>query len=36
MSMICKCDGSKLFPRCDRNGEGKCEKETAGTEQWDS
>lgn len=26
MSMICKCDGSKLFPRCDRNGNGKCTK----------
>jgi hypothetical protein len=26
MSMICKCDGSKLFPRCDRNGDGKCTK----------
>jgi hypothetical protein len=26
MSMICKCDGSGLFPRCDRNGQGKCPK----------
>jgi hypothetical protein len=26
MSMICKCDGSGLFPRCDRNGRGKCPK----------
>jgi hypothetical protein len=22
--MRCKCDGSSLFPRCDRNGQGKC------------
>ena len=26
MSMICKCDGSKLFPRCDRNGDNRCTK----------
>ena len=26
MSMICKCDGSKIFPRCDRNGDGDCPK----------
>ena len=24
MSMICICDGSKMFPRCDRNGDNKC------------
>ena len=22
--MICICDGSKMFPRCDRNGDNKC------------
>ena len=26
MSMICKCDGSGLFPRCDRNGQGNSPK----------
>ena len=24
MSSICVCDESKLFPRCDRNGDEKC------------
>jgi hypothetical protein len=28
MSMICICDGSRLFPRCDRNGDGKCTKKS--------
>ena len=23
---VCICDGSKLFPRCDRNGQNKCPK----------
>jgi hypothetical protein len=23
---VCICDGSKLFPRCDRNGQGRCPK----------
>ena len=36
MSMICKCDGSKLFPRCDRNGEGKCEKEVSEEQGYNS
>jgi hypothetical protein len=26
MSSICICDGSRLFPRCDRNGDNKCPK----------
>ena len=26
MSSICTCDGSNLFPRCDRNGRGQCPK----------
>ena len=26
MSSICICDGSKMFPRCDHNGDNKCPK----------
>ncbi len=26
MSSICVCYRSKMFPRCDRNGENKCPK----------
>jgi len=26
MSSICICDESKMFPRCDRNGDNKCPK----------
>ena len=36
MSSRCICDGSKIFPRCDRNGENKCPKreESAGTDGY--
>jgi hypothetical protein len=34
MSSRCICDGSGLFPRCDRNGRGQCPKieEKAGSD----
>ncbi len=34
MSMVCKCDGSGLFPRCDRNGQGKCPKLQEKSGDW--
>ena len=32
MSSICICDRSKMFPRCDRNGDNKCPRTEKGGE----